>query len=119
MKNRGSAIVEISLIMPIIFGVIFLLLMLYIDTIKDSQTCREGYSMLYTYYENNMADADNAGQIFVNNTKSDSTEQANGTFAILDKHCCYEKNEHIFMREIDLSSSRLRRWQFYGDTIFE
>ena len=35
MGNKGSSVVEMSLIMPIIFGIVVMVIVLFLDTIRD------------------------------------------------------------------------------------
>lgn len=49
--NKGSSVVEMSLIMPIIFGIVVMVIVLFLDTIRDGLVQQEGYSVIYTYQE--------------------------------------------------------------------
>ena len=51
MGNKGSSVVEMSLIMPIIFGIVVMVIVLFLDTIRDGLVQQEGYSVIYTYQE--------------------------------------------------------------------
>lgn len=51
MGNKGSSVVEMSLIMPIIFGIVVMVIFLFLDTVRDGLVQQEGYSVIYTYQE--------------------------------------------------------------------
>lgn len=46
MGNKGSSVVEMSLIMPIIFGIVVMVIVLFLDTIRDGLVQQEGYLSL-------------------------------------------------------------------------
>lgn len=94
-KNNGSSIVEISLIMPIILWVIVLVLWLHLDTVKDGLVQQDGYSIIYTY----------------------KPGAEKGT--IRNQEYMYQEDGHVFITEVDACSNRLRRWQVYGNIIWE
>lgn len=119
MKNRGSAVVEMSLIMPILFGIFVLVLTLFLDTAEDSLTCREGYSLLYAYDENGLPDMRKNNQTILEYENPKEAAYEEGVGMVMDHQYRYEKRGHTFMMETGVCSSRLRRWQFYGDIIFE
>lgn len=95
LGNRGSSIVEMSLIMPIILWIIFLTIWLHLDTIKDGLVQQDGYSTIYTY-------------------KPEKTEGV-----IKNHNYIYEEDGHVFITEVDVCSDRLRRWQVYGNIVWE
>lgn len=41
MGNKGSSVVEMSLIMPIIFGIVVMVIVLFLDTIRDGLVQQE------------------------------------------------------------------------------
>lgn len=98
MGDKGYAVVEISLIMPIIFGVLAMVVFLFLDTIGDGLVQQEGYSILYTY--------------------QDDSEQEEG-LCVENDLCRYEEKGHVFVTEVDKCSKRLRRWQVYGNIVWE
>ena len=95
MGNKGSSVVELSLIMPIIFGVLVMVIMLFLDTVRDGLVQQDGYSTIYTY-------------------KPEKTEGV-----IKNHNYIYEEDGHVFITEVDVCSDRLRRWQVYGNIIWE
>lgn len=98
MGDKGSSVVELSLIMPIIFGILTMIIFLFLDTVEDGVIQQQGYSMIYTYQE--------------------ESEQAE-VVQVEGDRCRFEKNGHVCITEIDLCSKRLRRWQVYGNIIWE
>lgn len=119
MKNDGSAVVEMSLIMPILFGICVLVLTIFLDTVEDSLTCMDGYSILYTYDENGLSEIWDHNQMINQSENPEETAYENGVGIIMDHQLRYEKKGHTFIMETGVCSSRLRRWQLYGDIIFE
>ena len=117
MCNRGSSVVEMSIVMPIILGVLVLVLTLFLDTVEDSLTCRDGYSLLYTYDKDVLGNIRETNQGLQQYDYQNNNEAGFVTFS--QNKYCYTKNDHSFIRETGVCSSRLRRWQFYGDVIFE
>lgn len=95
MGNRGSSVLEMSLIMPLVLWIIVLVIWLHLDTVKDGLVQQDGYSIIYTYKTGNVQ-----GEIKNHNY-------------------VYEEDGHIFMTEVDVCSNRLRRWQVYGNIIWE
>lgn len=110
MNNRGSSVVEISLIMPIIFGVLVLVLFLFLDTIKDGLVQQDGYCIIYTYKKESDAQSESGDPV---------KEQEEGTGHITDGRYRYENNGHVFITETDVCTDRLRRWQVYGNIVWE
>lgn len=98
MGDKGSSVVELSLIMPIIFGILTMIIFLFLDTVEDGVIQQQGYSMIYTYQED-----------------MEQTE----TIQVKDSQCRFEKNGHVCVTEVDLCSKRLRRWQVYGSIVWE
>ena len=112
MGNKGSSVVELSLIMPIIFGVLVMVIMLFLDTVRDGLVQQDGYSVIYTYEENSGL------QEKIEDTKE--KVDAGASYAgISNGNYCYEKEGHVFVTEVDVCSSRLRRWQVYGNIVWE
>ena len=112
MGNKGSSVVEMSLIMPIIFGIVVMVIVLFLDTIRDGLVQQEGYSVIYTYQEG-------AGlHEQLEEMKNAETRDA-GQAVISDGNYRYEKEGHVCITEVDVCSNRLRRWQVYGNIVWE
>lgn len=102
MGNKGNTIVEISLVMPIVFGVVVMVLFLFLDTVQDARIQQEGYSVIYTYQT------------------GDAIETETWEEEKLEKHeITLRKEGHVFVTETDVCSNRLRRWQVYGNIVWE
>jgi uncharacterized protein (UPF0333 family) len=99
LDNRGSATVELSLIMPVILLVIVLLIRLYMGLISEGSSCGESYSTLYLYEASEL---------------SDTVDVSAGSISI---RVVSETDDITYKTEYDKCSSRLRRWQMYGDVI--
>jgi hypothetical protein len=98
LDNRGSATVELSLIMPVILLVIVLIIRLYMGLISEGSSCGEGYSTLYLYEASELSDA---------------VDVSDGSISIR----VVSDDDITYKTEYDKCSSRLRRWQMYGDVI--
>lgn len=99
LDNRGSATVELSLIMPVILLVIVLLIRLYMSLISEGDSCGESYSTLYLYEASGL---------------SGTVDVSDGSISI---RVVSEAGDVTYKTEYDKCSSRLRRWQMYGDVI--
>lgn len=119
MKNQGSAVVEMSLILPIVFGVLVLVLTLFLDTVRDSLVQQEGHTLLYTYDGKNLRDTQQEKPSMQGNQNFGADVREDGIEILSDHEYRYEKEGHIFITETGVCSSRLRRWQLYGDIIWE
>lgn len=112
MGNKGSSVVEMSLIMPIIFSIVVMVIFLFLDTVRDGLVQQEGYSVIYTYQEG-------AGlHEQLEEMKNAETRDA-GQTVISDGNYRYEKEGHVCITEVDVCSNRLRRWQVYGNIVWE
>lgn len=100
MGNEGSSVVEMSLVMPVIFGILVLVLWLFLDTVTDGRTQQDGYCTIYTYQKGTIPIPEEMGKMEKNNY-------------------IYTQDGHVFITEMDVCSSRLRRWQLYGNIICE
>ena len=110
--NKGSSVVEMSLIMPIIFSIVVMVIFLFLDTVRDGLVQQEGYSVIYTYQEG-------AGLYEqLEEMKNAETRDA-GQAVISDGNYRYEKEGHVCITEVDVCSNRLRRWQVYGNIVWE
>ena len=98
--NEGSSVVEMSLVMPVIFGILVLVLWLFLDTVTDGRTQQDGYCTIYTYQKGTIPIPEETGKLEKNNY-------------------IYTQDGHVFITEMDVCSSRLRRWQLYGNIICE
>ncbi|MBQ9609335.1 MAG: hypothetical protein IJV15_07835 [Lachnospiraceae bacterium] len=135
LNDRGSVIIEMTLIMPFIIFIIVFVLFWFLDVINDGITQGETYSELYT-----LSMGDNAEKIASDLTESLSSHivgvnniprvniKADGgrIYAYIDSSdlqggiiYLYQGKKNYFSREYDLCTDRLRRWQLYGDLLRE
>ena len=102
MGNKGSSVVEMSLIMPIIFGIVVMVIVLFLDTIRDGLVQQEWAGLHEQLEEMKNAETRDAGQAVIS-----------------DGNYRYEKEGHVCITEVDVCSNRLRRWQVYGNIVWE
>ncbi len=132
-NNKGSAVIELCFIMPMLLGIIVLCVFIFIDSINDSSIRSEVYTTLYTY--NLDADAEDKKTECIININN----QLVGVFSVSDidicddegKICLGIENDYVsggvvhqylvgdknYEVEYDLCTDRLRRWQLYGDIV--
>lgn len=112
MNNKGSSVVELSLVMPIVLGVVVMVLILFTDTISDGLIQQDGYSVIYTYQEKE--------RVWNNPVETGSSENLKQAHTnISEGKYQFEKDGHVFITEVDVCSNRLRRWQVYGNIVWE
>lgn len=116
-NNRGSTIIETSLIMPIVISICMAVIFIFLDVIGDGIVQGESYEAIYTYTgvsgkEENMFQRPVAGQ--------NGHLYCDGGFSSnADYGYCYKGREVVYCTEYNLCTSRLRRWQLYGDVLWE
>ena len=132
-NNKGSAIIEVCMIMPILLAIIVLCIFLFIDSINDSVIRSDAYTTLYTY--NVKADKDEEQEKCIVNINNHMI----GVFCLSDMDICADEGEvsaairsdyitggslhqyivedKSYKVEYDLCTKRLRRWQVYGDVL--
>lgn len=129
--NKGNTTVEMCFVMPIIVFVIILFVGLYLNLIITSKIWGDTYIMMYSYYkpeldrlqiEEDICERFNSEEVEVDYISADSGRikleiTQDNREQVREYMHSYEK---IFLnREYDLCTSRLRRWQLYGDVFFE
>ena len=130
--NKGSATLEAVLIMPIILIVIVMVIYLFFDCINDSTVRARMYELLYTYSEMEGPMDENVNEA-VNDVPVGNGE--NSAVWGRDKHGIYVKTRGMeisangsygyvsdsmtYRTEYDQCADRLRRWQLYGDILWE
>ena len=132
-RNVGSATVETVLVMPVILVVLVMVIYLIFDCINDSAVRADLYTELYSYSERGMSmpqkNADNPvdrtyvgegenreiwgrdGQGIYVSVKGGKAH-ANGTYS-------YVSDSVTYKTEYKKCEDRLRRWQLYGDILWE
>jgi len=132
-KNKGSAVIEVCMIMPLLLGIIVLCIFLFIDSINDSVIRSDAYATLYTYNIN--ADADEEREeciININNhligvfcLEDIDISEDDGEISLSVKSDYisggnlhqYITEDKKYKTEYELCTKRLRRWQLYGDFV--
>lgn len=133
--NSGSITVETCLIMPIVLGVVVLAISLFLNLFLDSKISSNSYIKLYTYYEPELeadeavielsdkltAGYDNMDVVTVHAIAkegvvrlelSSSDKKRSGMYV-------YAGNKYKYNLEYNKCTPRLRRWQAFGDVIYE
>jgi hypothetical protein len=128
MSNRGSAAIELTIIMPVILLIIVMIIKLYMGLIYEGNICGSSYSCLYLY---EIPDGASGGKSL--DSLNSQLEEISGTMLMYEDDRCdltallADGNVSIYAAsvsekvtyktEYDKCSSRLRRWQLYGDVI--
>ena len=141
LNNEGSATLEITMVMPIIIFLIIFCIFLFIDVINDSIIQGETYSTIYSLsaddFNNAIEDKYNIDEqitnqindkiVGVNNEpdvdtaykKGEVYTTVNATLRIGGDIYRYQGEKRTYKKEVDLCTDRLRRWQLYGDILWE
>ena len=132
INNKGSAVLEMCLIMPVVIIICFGLITLFFDNINDALVRGNIYTALYSYSEDK---SDN----ICDEVYSDIREEAIGTLRLNISHnqnknsvslvtkdeeqgigaYIYENKGLEYKTEYGICTKRLRGWQFYGDKFCE
>lgn len=132
IDNKGSATVELSIIMPVILLIIVMIIRLYLGLIYEGNVCGNTYSRLYVYE----ISSDESSLLKSGGLLSGLNEQLEDISTSLlsdeDEECTLnavmsdgnisissvsDSDNVTYKTEYDKCSSRLRRWQLYGDVI--
>ena len=135
IENKGSTIVEVSLIMPFIIFIIVFVIFWYLDIINDAIVQGEAYCGIYelsvgedkTVIESGIVSEINDRIIGAGNEPDVLIEIKSGEiYAYTDsksvkggKVYIYHGNSVTYKREYDKCTQRLRRWQLYGNILRE
>lgn len=129
IDNKGSATVEISIIMPVILLIIVMIIKLYMGLIYEGNVCGNVYSELYLYdmsdngdksegeirgLEDRLGEISDSLLVYEGDGCSLIAELSDGNISISSKS---EAENITYKTEYNKCSSRLRRWQLYGDVI--
>ena len=126
-EHKGYSVVEISLILPLLLGICFLVISLFLDIIGDAYIQQRCYSLLYVNARN--IEENDKGSKHVT-TLQYGGQNLDVTCECNQKELCievnkadaklildYESKKRSFVRENNQSAKRMRRWQIYGDHI--
>lgn len=130
LNNRGSATVEISMVIPVVIGIVFMVVALFIHNVWDGAVQGEIVSELYLYSVNDDERKleeniySNLQGVLAGNNNISLTMGAQKGMALVNvSGMCgsglleYNLSDKTYRTEIDLCTSRLRRWQLYGDVL--
>lgn len=132
--NCGSATVELILLMPIILFIIVKVIFLFLDSMNDGIIRGEVYTTLYTYEENKDLEILRNGietdiqQIIIGGEmpslniyreKYKIGLELYGQAAVGGGRYEYNSESIKYSVESGVCTSRLRRWQLYGDVLWE
>lgn len=123
LDNRGSITVEMCFVMPIIIAVVIMLIMLLLRGVNEGTAL--GLSQLMVYQ---CSDDEASGSRELTGTMV--IDKLDGSLVIENKEIyavaegatdgeSYSISSQSCRRERARCSDRLRRWQLYGDTIWE
>lgn len=123
--NSGSAVIETTLVIPVVFAVVVMVIYLFFDVLNDGYTQGYGYSQIYSYrYDGHVKEAyDKKGYAFVDSGDMDTfigeKSKAAEKNLLMAKSWVYSYEDLgvTYCTEYDLCTDRLRRWQLYGDTL--
>lgn len=107
MGNKGSATVELSLIMPLVLFAVIFCVYIIANVYVDALAQETGYSSIYTYIEKEKT---NKAVELKNGCAFCTPENFRGLGN-------YTNNKVTYKTEIDKCTSRLRRWQLYGNIL--
>jgi uncharacterized protein (UPF0333 family) len=124
VDDRGSATVELSIIMPVILLIIVMIIRLYLGLIYEGNVCGSTYSGMYLYETssdeslsklNKQLEEISESLLWNDDDRcslSAVTEDGNISISSISK-----AESVTYKTEYAKCSSRLRRWQLYGDVI--
>ncbi|MBQ9232755.1 MAG: hypothetical protein IJ167_01790 [Lachnospiraceae bacterium] len=132
-NNSGSTIIEVSLIMPIVIAIIVSVIFIFMDVINDAIIQGNGYCGIYLIsvgdseesIENTIYSKINEEIVGVGNVPYLSLESVDGEIAVyiyINKNgdtYTYQGENVCYKREFNKCTQRLRRWQLYGDVLWE
>lgn len=120
-NNEGSAVLEMCIVMPIIFIIIANIIFLYIQSINEGIMFGDGYYGIYSYDEVNKQYSEFNARLnedFIGDYYAEGVIKNDGkdvVVSIVNK----ENIRKDYETEYDRCTSRLRRWQLYGDVFCE
>ncbi len=129
-NNSGSTTVEMCFVMPIVFSVIVICLGILLSSVTEIRAQEMAYSAIYTYSGINDFYGDT--EYTQNNALENKANKADGQVTVYEKKgnlygyttniegILGIKNKKVTYRtEYDRCTTRLRRWQLYGDIFQE
>ncbi len=134
-NNIGSAVVEVTLLMPVLIFIIISIVFLFMDIINDAVIQGESYCGMYGISVGDskeillkkIRDCADEKIIGSGNSPDVSIEFISGEMTVsIDLNnltggniYIYQGEDAEYKREYDKCTDRLRRWQLYGDKLRE
>lgn len=130
----GSATVEMCFVMPVILFIIINMIFLFLDSVNDGIIRGNIYTALYSYDEDGNVEVmqcsleEDIRKTIIGNTYpainaySDDGEvgiDVRGDSNVPGELYIYEPEDMRYSVETGVCTSRLRRWQMYGDILWE
>lgn len=116
-NNNGNTTVEMCFLLPIVLWICVNVIFVFLDVIGDAVLQGECYVAIYTY-ENKQKQ--NTSEIIQSVIMKDHHLLCQGkSFVIGESNYCYQGKQGTYKTEYDLCTTRLRRWQLYGDVLQE
>lgn len=116
-NNKGSATVEMCVVVPIILWICVNIMFVFMDVIGDSLSQGECYFAIYSFSDNQRPYEGDYTQPVLekdHHLLCQGKQTNNGGDGYF-----YTGNRNIYKTEYDLCTIRLRRWQLYGDVLQE
>ena len=133
--NEGTAVVEATFIIPVVVFIVVAVIFLFLDVINDAVIQGNVYYELYTIsnaddlntfkgeleqkIENEIIGVGNKPNICPGLSSGNLFCEINAKEGLGGKIYRYQGKKINFKREYDKCTDRLRRWQLYGDILWE
>ena len=132
-NNKGYATLEITLIMPLLVLLAVMIICIFIDSINDGASRAESYEFLYTYTKDDGKMNSETGReysfshMLIGGASTEpEVSDSGGEVKVSLYHMArkvsggYTSGSRAeYKTEYDKTTGRLRRWQLYGDYLWE
>ncbi|MBO6113761.1 MAG: hypothetical protein J6P57_01770 [Lachnospiraceae bacterium] len=134
-SNKGMTIVEVTFVMPILIFVIISVVFLFLDIINDAVVQGESYCGIYAIsigdneerikdkiissLENELVGSGNTPEISLKVMSGELETYIRTRYISGGNIYRYMGENTSYKREYDKCTQRLRRWQLYGDVLWE
>lgn len=123
LNNRGSITVEMCFIMPIAIAVVMLIIMLLLRGVNEGAALSISQLLVYQCSdEEPVGSQEIQGDIVLDKLDGSMIIENKEIYAVAEGTAegeSYSIASQSCKREKDRCSDRLRRWQLYGDTLWE
>ncbi|MBR4515065.1 MAG: pilus assembly protein [Lachnospiraceae bacterium] len=131
--NKGYATLELTLIMPLLILMIVMIAGIFIDAINDGDVRAKSYVYLYTYTKDSNKNETGSetglpfGHAVIGGADTGASVNASGGEVSVSLYHVERSvrggytagSSTEYKTEYDKTSGRLRRWQLYGDYLWE